>query len=145
MSLRLNDLKPALGASSSRARVGRGIGSGLGKTAGRGHKGSFARKGEDQAWFRRGQTPMQRRLPKIGFRSRSVANTAEVLSYKLDNLEPGEIDFASLRLAKLVPSTAKKAKIVKKGRLTKVFVLKGIESTAGARAMIEATGGSFQE
>lgn len=147
MSLRLNDLKPALGASSSRARVGRGIGSGLGKTAGRGHKGSFARKGggKIKPGFEGGQTPMQRRLPKIGFRSRSVANTAEVLSYKLDNLEPGEIDFASLRLAKLVPSTAKKAKIVKKGRLTKVFVLKVIESTAGARAMIEATGGSFQE
>ncbi len=146
MSLRLNDLKPALGASSSRARVGRGIGSGLGKTAGRGHKGSFARKGGRSSLVSEGgQTPMQRRLPKIGFRSRSVANTAEVLSYKLDNLEPGEIDFASLRLAKLVPSTAKKAKIVKKGRLTKVFVLKGIESTAGARAMIEATGGSFQE
>lgn len=119
----------------------------MGKTAGRGHKGSFARKGggKIKPGFEGGQTPMQRRLPKIGFRSRSVANTAEVLSYKLDNLEPGEIDFASLRLAKLVPSTAKKAKIVKKGRLTKVFVLKGIESTAGARAMIEATGGSFQE
>ncbi|HHW4680909.1 MAG TPA: uL15 family ribosomal protein, partial [Xylella taiwanensis] len=92
-----------------------------------------------------GQTPMQRRLPKIGFRSRSVASTAEVLSYKLGNLEPGEIDFSFLRLAKLVPSTAKKAKIVKKGILTKAFVLKGVATTAGARVVIETAGGSFQE
>ncbi|AXI82979.1 50S ribosomal protein L15 [Xylella taiwanensis] len=147
MTLRLNDLKPACGARFERARVGRGVGSGLGKTSGRGHKGSFARKGggKIKAGFEGGQTPMQRRLPKIGFRSRLLASTVEVLSYKLDNLEPGEIDFSFLRLAKLVPLTAKKAKIVKKGRLTKAFVLKGIAATAGARVLVETAGGSFQE
>jgi large subunit ribosomal protein L15 len=147
MTLRLNDLKPADGARTERTRVGRGIGSGLGKTAGRGHKGSFARKGggKIKAGFEGGQTPMQRRLPKIGFRSKLAKDTAEVLSYQLDKLEAGEVDFAALRAAKLVPTTAKKAKIVKKGDLTKAFVLKGIAATAGAKAAIEAAGGSIQE
>jgi large subunit ribosomal protein L15 len=88
---------------------------------------------------------MQRRLPKIGFRSKIAKDTAEVLSYQLDKLEAGEIDFAALRAAKLVPTTAKKAKIVKKGELTKKFVLKGVAATAGAKAAIEAVGGSVQE
>ncbi len=146
MSLRLNDLKPALGASSSVLGLVAVLVLVWVKQQVAATKGLLlVRVVVRSSLVSKGQTPMQRRLPKIGFRSRSVANTAEVLSYKLDNLEPGEIDFASLRLAKLVPSTAKKAKIVKKGRLTKVFVLKGIESTAGARAMIETTGGSFQE
>ena len=145
--MRLNSLKPADGARKDRVRVGRGIGSGLGKTAGRGHKGSFARKGggKIKAGFEGGQTPMQRRLPKIGFRSKMAKDTAEVLSYQLDNLPAGEIDFAALRAAKLVPSTAKKAKVVLKGELTKKFVLKGVAATAGAKAAIEAAGGSVQE
>ncbi len=147
MTLRLNDLKPAQGARTERTRVGRGIGSGLGKTAGRGHKGSFARKGggKIKAGFEGGQTPMQRRLPKIGFRSKIAKDTAEVLSYQLEKLEAGEIDFAALRAAKLVPTSAKRAKIVKKGELTKKFVLKGVTATAGAKAAIEAAGGSVQE
>ena len=147
MTMRLNELSPAPGARTERTRVGRGIGSGLGKTCGRGHKGSFARKGggKIKAGFEGGQTPMQRRLPKIGFRSKLAKDTAEVLSYQLDKLEAGTIDFAALRAAKLVPSTAKKAKIVKKGEVSKKLVLKGLLATAGARAAIEAAGGSVGE
>lgn len=145
--MRLNTLKPADGAREDRKRVGRGIGSGLGKTAGRGHKGSFARsgKGKIKAGFEGGQMPMQRRLPKIGFRSKLKNDTAEVLLYQLDKMEAGEIDFAALKAAKLVPSNAKQAKIVKKGELTKKFVLKGVLATAGAKAAVEAAGGKVEE
>ena len=145
--MKLNSLKPAKGARGERKRVGRGIGSGLGKTAGRGHKGSFARsgKGKIKAGFEGGQLPMQRRLPKIGFRSKMSKDTAEVLLYQLDKLEAGEVDFAALRAAKLVPNTAKQAKIVKRGEISKKFVLKGVMATAGARAAIEAAGGSLAE
>ena len=116
--MRLNTLKPGEGAREDRKRVGRGIGSGLGKTCGRGHKGSFARsgKGKIKAGFEGGQMPMQMRLPKIGFRSKIKKDTAEVMLYQLDKLEAGEIDFAALRAAKLVPSNAKQAKIVDQGR-----------------------------
>ncbi|WAC64937.1 50S ribosomal protein L15 [Pseudoxanthomonas sp. SL93] len=147
MQMRLNTLKPADGARTERTRVGRGIGSGLGKTAGRGHKGSFARsgKGKIKAKFEGGQMPLIKRLPKVGFRSKLKLDCAEVLSYQLDKLEAGEVDFAALRAAKLVPSTAKRAKIVKKGELSKKFVLKGVAVTAGAKAAIEAAGGSVQE
>ncbi len=145
--MRLNTLQPGEGARTEPRRVGRGIGSGLGKTCGRGHKGSFARagKGKIKAKFEGGQMPLIKRLPKVGFRSKIAGDTAEVLSYHLDKLEAGEIDFAALRAAKLVPSTAKRAKIVKKGELTKKFVLKGVLATAGAKAAIEAAGGSVQE
>ncbi|WP_408950736.1 50S ribosomal protein L15 [Lysobacter sp. Hz 25] len=145
--MRLNTLKPADGAREDRKRVGRGIGSGLGKTAGRGHKGSFARsgKGKIKAGFEGGQMPMQRRLPKIGFRSKLKNDTAEVLLYQLDKLDAGDVDFAALKAAKLVPSTAKQAKIVKKGELTKKFVLKGVLATAGAKAAVEAAGGKVEE
>ena len=104
MTLHLNELSPAPGARKERTRVGRGIGSGLGKTCGRGHKGSFARKGggKIKAGFEGGQTPMQRRLPKVGFRSKIAKDTAEVLSYQLERLEAGEIDFAALRAELLV-------------------------------------------
>jgi large subunit ribosomal protein L15 len=145
--MKLNTLKPADGARQDRKRVGRGIGSGLGKTAGRGHKGSFARsgKGKIKAGFEGGQMPMQRRLPKIGFASLKKKDTAEVLLYQLDKLDAGTIDFAALRAAKLVPSTAKQAKIVKKGEIGTKFVLKGLLATAGARAAIEAAGGQVVE
>ena len=145
--MKLNTLKPADGARKERTRVGRGIGSGLGKTAGRGHKGSFARsgKGKIKAGFEGGQMPMQRRLPKIGFRSKKLQDTAEVLLYQLDKLDAGTVDFAALRDAKLVPSTAKQAKVVKKGEISKKFVLKGVLATAGARAAIEAAGGQVGE
>lgn len=145
--MKLNTLKPADGARKERTRVGRGIGSGLGKTAGRGHKGSFARsgKGKIKAGFEGGQMPMYMRLPKIGFRSKMAKDIAEVMLYKLDALPAGEIDFAALRAAKLVPSTAKRAKLVAKGEVTKAYVLKGIAATAGAKAAIEAAGGSLAE
>jgi len=145
--MKLNTLSPAEGARTERKRVGRGIGSGLGKTAGRGHKGSFARagKGKIKAGFEGGQMPMKKRLPKVGFRSRIKNDTAEVMTYQLERMEAGEIDFAALRAAKLVPANAKQAKIVKKGELSKKFVLKGLLATAGAKAAVEAAGGSLAE
>ncbi|MFA6985272.1 MAG: 50S ribosomal protein L15 [Arenimonas sp.] len=146
MLMKMNTLSPADGARTERRRVGRGIGSGLGKTCGRGHKGSFARsgKGKIKAGFEGGQMPMKKRMPKVGFRSKLKLDTAEVLTYQLDKLDVAEIDFAVLRAAKLVPATAKQAKIVKKGDLTKKFVLKGVLATAGAKAAIEAAGGSVE-
>jgi large subunit ribosomal protein L15 len=145
--MKLNTLKPADGARQDARRVGRGIGSGLGKTAGRGHKGSFARagKGKIKPGFEGGQMPMKKRLPKVGFRSRIKNDTAEVMTYQLERMEAGEIDFAALRAAKLVPANAKQAKIVKKGDLSKKFVLKGLLATAGAKAAVEAAGGSLAE
>ncbi len=144
--MKLNTLKPADGARTERVRVGRGIGSGLGKTAGRGHKGSFARagKGKIKAGFEGGQMPLRKRLPKVGFRSKLKNDTAQVMLYQLDSLE-GTVDFAALRAAKLVPATAKRAKIVKKGDVSKKLVLKGVLATAGARAAIEAAGGKIEE
>ena len=145
--MRLNTLQPADGARRERVRVGRGVGSGLGKTAGRGHKGSYARtgKGKIKAGFEGGQMPLQRRLPKVGFRSKLKALTAEVLLYKLALVDSDVIDFAALRAAKLVPSTAKYAKIVKKGEIDKKITLKGVGVTAGAKVAIEAAGGSIEE
>jgi large subunit ribosomal protein L15 len=144
--MKMNTLKPGEGARKERTRVGRGIGSGLGKTCGRGHKGSYARsgKGKIKPGFEGGQMPMQRRLPKIGFRSKLKLDTAEVLLYKLALVEGDTIDFAALRAAKLVPSSAKQAKIVKKGELTRKITLKGLLTTAGAKAAIEAAGGSVE-
>jgi len=144
--MKMNTLSPAEGARTEPRRVGRGIGSGLGKTCGRGHKGSFARsgKGKIKAGFEGGQMPMKKRMPKVGFRSKLKMDTAEVLTYQLDKLDVSEIDFAVLRAAKLVPATAKQAKLVKKGDLTKKFVLKGVLATAGAKAAIEAAGGSVE-
>jgi large subunit ribosomal protein L15 len=144
--MKLNTLSPAEGARTERKRVGRGIGSGLGKTAGRGHKGSFARagKGKIKAGFEGGQMPMKKRLPKIGFRSRMKHDTAEVMTYQLERMEAGEIDFAALLAAKLVPANAKQAKLVKKGELSKKFVLKGLLATAGAKAAVESAGGSLE-
>lgn len=145
--MKMNTMSPGEGARQDRKRVGRGIGSGLGKTCGRGHKGSFARsgKGKIKPGFEGGQMPMQRRLPKIGFASLKKKDTAEVLLYQLDKLDAGNIDFAALRAAKLVPSTAKFAKIVKRGEVSKKFVLTGLMATAGAKAAIEAAGGSVGE
>ena len=145
--MRLNTLSPAAGSKRVKHRPGRGIGSGLGKTGGRGVKGQTSRSGGGKVrnGFEGGQMPMMMRLPKIGFRSKLKADTAQVLLYQLDKLDAGEIDFAALRAAKLVPSTAKKAKIVKKGDVTKAFVLKGLMATAGAKAAIEAAGGKFEE
>ena len=145
--MKLNTLKPAKGARTERKRVGRGIGSGLGKTAGRGHKGSFARsgKGKIKAGFEGGQMPMHMRLPKIGFNSKKSGDVAEVMLYKLEAMKGDTIDFAALRAAKLVPAGAKRAKVVNRGALSRKVVLKGIAVTAGARAAIEAAGGKVEE
>ncbi len=144
--MHMNTLKPAPGARKERVRVGRGIGSGLGKTCGRGHKGQFARagKGKVKAGFEGGQMPLQRRLPKVGFRSRMSKDTAEVLLYKLALIESDVIDFAALQVAKLVPTSAKTAKIVSKGEINRKITVKGLTATAGARAAIEAAGGSLE-
>lgn len=144
--MRMNTLKPAVGARKEAVRVGRGIGSGLGKTCGRGHKGSFARsgKGKIKAGFEGGQMPLQRRLPKVGFRSKKAHEVSEVLLYKLGALEGDVIDFAALMAAGLVENRAVRAKIVKKGELTRAVTLRGVAVTAGARAAIEAAGGSVE-
>jgi large subunit ribosomal protein L15 len=144
--MRLNTLKPAEGARKERVRVGRGIGSGLGKTAGRGHKGQYARagKGKVKAGFEGGQMPLQRRLPKVGFRSRSSHEVSEVLLYKLESLKADVVDFDALKAAGLIDTRAKRAKIVKKGELKRAVKLKGVAVTAGAKAAIEAAGGSVE-
>src|SRR3546814_16372974 len=115
--MRMNTLSPAEGARQERKRVGRGIGSGLGKTAGRGHKGSFARSGQGKikAGFEGGQMPMHMRLPKVGFRSKLKGDTAQVMLYQLDQLE-GDLDFPVLPAAKLVPASAKALKSVDQGK-----------------------------
>ena len=145
--MKLNTIKRAAGALTAPKRVGRGIGSGLGKTCGRGHKGSFARagKGKIKAGFEGGQMPMHMRLPKIGFRSKMAKDAAEVLLYKLDRLPAGEVSLESLLAANLVPSGTKRVKLVKKGEVSKAFVLKGVTVTAGARVAIEAAGGRIEE
>jgi large subunit ribosomal protein L15 len=144
--MRLNTLKPAKGSRKVRVRVGRGIGSGLGKTAGRGHKGQFARtgKGKVKPGFEGGQMPMQRRLPKVGFRSKLQRDVSEVLLYQLDSLKGDTIDFDVLKAAGLVATRAKRVKIVKKGEIKRAVKLKGVATTAGAKAAIEAAGGSVE-
>lgn len=144
--MRLNTLKPADGARKDRVRVGRGIGSGLGKTAGRGHKGQYARagKGKVKAGFEGGQMPLQRRLPKVGFRSKKAHEVSEVLLYQLDSLKADVVDFDVLKAAGLIATRAERAKIVKKGEIKRAVKLKGIAVTAGAKAAIEAAGGSVE-
>ena len=144
--MRLNTLKPAKGSRKVRVRVGRGMGSGLGKTAGRGHKGQFARtgKGKVKPGFEGGQMPMQRRLPKVGFRSKLARDTSEVLLYKLDSIKGDAIDFAALKTAGLIDTRAIRAKVVKKGEIKRAVKLKGVAATAGAKAAIIAAGGSVE-
>jgi large subunit ribosomal protein L15 len=141
--MRLNTIKPAEGSTKARRRVGRGIGSGLGKTAGRGHKGQKSRSGGfHKTGFEGGQMPLQRRLPKRGFISRLADDTAEVRLSDLAKLPVADIDFLALRAAGLVPARAKAAKVIKTGKLEKAVKLTGIAATKGARAAIEAAGGS---
>ena len=144
--MRLNTLKPAKGARRERVRVGRGIGSGLGKTAGRGHKGQYARTGggKVKAGFEGGQMPLHRRLPKVGFRSKMARDSQEVLLYRLASVKGDTIDLASLREAGLVDARAKRVKIVKKGEIDRAVKLSGVLATAGAKAAIEAAGGSIE-
>jgi large subunit ribosomal protein L15 len=141
--MRLNTIKPAEGSTKSRRRVGRGIGSGLGKTAGRGHKGQKSRSGGfHKVGFEGGQMPLQRRLPKRGFVSTTRNDTAEVRLSDLAKLPVAEIDFLTLKAAGIVSTLAKSAKVIKAGALTKAVKLTGIAVTKGAKAAIEAAGGS---
>ena len=140
----LSSLHPAPGARSARKRVGRGTGSGLGKTAGRGHKGQKSRSGGfHKVGFEGGQMPLQRRLPKRGFISLARNDTAEVRLSDLAKLPVDEIDFLALKSAGIVPALAKQAKVIKSGEITKAVKLTGIAATKGARAAIEAAGGSL--
>ncbi|MBX3646931.1 MAG: 50S ribosomal protein L15 [Rhodocyclaceae bacterium] len=141
--MELNNLKPAAGAKHAKRRVGRGIGSGLGKTAGRGHKGQTSRAGGfHKVGFEGGQMPLQRRLPKRGFVSLTRARNVEIRLSDLERLPVGEVDLLVLQQAGVVPGDALSAKVILSGKLTKKIVLKGVGATKGARAAIEAAGGS---
>jgi large subunit ribosomal protein L15 len=141
--MELNTLKPADGSKKARRRVGRGIGSGLGKTAGRGHKGQKSRSGGyHKVGFEGGQMPLQRRLPKRGFKSAQLKFNDEVTLGDLEKLGAAEVDLLALKAAKLVSQLAQTVKVIKSGELTKKVTLKGIGATAGAKAAIEAAGGS---
>ena len=141
--MRLNSLKPAPGSKSARHRVGRGIGSGWGKTAGRGHKGQRARSGGfHKVGFEGGQMPLHRRLPKRGFNSPTREDIAEVRTSELQGLSITDIDLAALQAAGIVPHRALAAKVILSGELKRKVALKGISATAGAKAAIEAAGGS---
>jgi large subunit ribosomal protein L15 len=142
--MELNTIKPAGGAKKARRRVGRGIGSGLGKTAGRGHKGQKSRAGGyHKVGFEGGQMPLQRRLPKRGFKSALLKLNAEITLSQLEVLGADEVDLLTLKQAGLVPQLVKNVKVIKSGELSKKVVLKGIGATAGAKAIIEAAGGSL--
>jgi len=144
--MKLNELKPAPGAKQTRHRVGRGIGSGWGKTAGLGHKGQRARAGGyHKVGFEGGQMPLHRRLPKRGFASRSRNATAEVRLSDLQEMQATEIDFAVLRAERVVPREALNAKVILSGKLQRKLTLKGVKASKGARAAIEAAGGRYEE
>jgi large subunit ribosomal protein L15 len=141
--MELNTLKPAAGSKKPRRRVGRGIGSGLGKTAGRGHKGQKSRAGGyHKVGFEGGQMPLQRRLPKRGFKSQALKFNAEVTLADLQALGQPEVDLLTLKQAGLVPQLAKKVKVIKTGELRIAVKLTNVAATAGAKAAIEAAGGS---
>jgi large subunit ribosomal protein L15 len=144
--MELNNLKPAAGSNKPCRRVGRGIGSGLGKTAGRGHKGQKSRTGGfHKVGFEGGQMPIQRRLPKRGFVSLTAGDTAEVLLSVIDKLPVDQIDILVLKQAGLISARAKTAKVVMTGSISRAVKLQGLTATKAARAAIEAAGGSFQD
>lgn len=143
--MRLNTLKPAVGSKRESTRVGRGIGSGLGKTSGRGHKGQHARKGGyHKVGFEGGQMPLQRRLPKRGFRSALSAFSAEVRLGELNKVKGDVIDLAALKSAQIVAATVTHAKVFMSGKLTRAITLKGIAATKGAAAAIAQAGGKVE-
>ncbi len=142
--MELNGIKPAAGAKHAKRRVGRGIGSGLGKTAGRGHKGQKSRSGGyHKVGFEGGQMPLQRRLPKRGFKSALLKFNAEVTLGDLEKLGAAEVDVLSLKQAGLIAEIAKVVKVINTGTLSKAIKLTGIGATAGAKSAIEAAGGSL--
>jgi large subunit ribosomal protein L15 len=145
MTMRLNDMKPAAGARKARLRVGRGASAGQGKTCGRGVKGQRARKGGyHKVGFEGGQMPLQRRLPKVGFRSAMQATRAEVRLDELAKVDGTVIDLDALKKANIIPTFASQAKVVLSGELKKAVTLKGIGATKGAREAIEKAGGKIE-
>lgn len=143
--MRLNTLKPAEGAKRTAKRVGRGAGSGLGKTCGLGHKGQKSRSGgKVQVGFEGGQMPIQRRLPKIGFTSHMAMTTAEIRLNELNKVDADVIDLAALKAANLINKNIKRAKVIKSGEVTKSVTISGLKVTAGAKAAIEAAGGKVE-
>jgi large subunit ribosomal protein L15 len=141
--MQINNIKPSAGSKHAKRRVGRGIGSGLGKTAGRGHKGQKSRAGGyHKVGFEGGQMPLARRLPKRGFKSAQLKFNGEVSLSDLERLGVDEVDLVTLKAARLVGQLVKMVKVIKSGELTRKLTLKGIGSTAGAKAAIEAVGGS---
>ena len=141
--MELNTIKPSDGSKKARRRVGRGIGSGLGKTAGRGHKGQKSRAGGyHKVGFEGGQMPLQRRLPKRGFKSTTLKFRSEITLTDLERLGVDKVDLVVLKSARLVGELIKVIKVVKTGELTRKIALEGIGATAGAKAVIEALGGS---
>jgi large subunit ribosomal protein L15 len=143
--MRLNTLKPAQGAKQVRKRVGRGIGCGLGKTCGRGHKGQKARAGGfHKVGFEGGQMPLQRRLPKVGFTSPKLGLTAEIRLHELGKVQAETIDLEALKAQKLVPQQTKRVKIIAAGELNKAVKIRGLAVTKGAKIAIESAGGSIE-
>jgi large subunit ribosomal protein L15 len=144
--MHLNTLQPSPGSRKNGKRVGRGIGSGLGKTCGRGHKGQKSRSGGfTKIGFEGGQMPLQRRLPKVGFASRSTKLSAEVRLYELTKVDADVVDLAALIAANIVPAFTQKAKVISSGEIDKAVNLKGIKVTPGARKAIEAAGGKIED
>lgn len=143
--MRLNNLKPAEGSRPSRKRVGRGIGSGLGKTCGRGHKGQHSRSGGyHKVGFEGGQMPLQRRLPKVGFTSRKAQYMAEIRLPELTKVEGDVVDLLALKAANIIGHQIKRAKVILSGELDKAVTVRGLGVTKGARAAIEAAGGKVE-
>jgi large subunit ribosomal protein L15 len=144
--MRLNDLSPSKGAKKEGKRKGRGHAAGQGKTGGRGHKGQHARSGGyHKVGFEGGQMPLQRRLPKVGFRSRMAKYTAELRLHELELPEADVVDLEALKKANLVPAFVTKVKVIKSGEIKKAVKLKGLAVTKGARADIEKAGGSIED
>ena len=144
--MRLNTIKPGAGSKKDAKRVGRGIGSGFGKTCGRGHKGQKSRAGGfHKVGFEGGQMPLQRRLPKVGFGSRLSRTTAEVRLHELAHVDADVIDLAALQQANVVSRITRRVKVFASGSIDKAVTLKGIQVTRGARAAIEAAGGKVED
>jgi large subunit ribosomal protein L15 len=143
--MKLNNVKPAAGSKTARKRVGRGIGSGLGKTAGRGHKGQHSRSGGyHKVGFEGGQLPIQRRLPKVGFATSANRFTGEVRLYQLNDLKEDVIDLEVLKAAKVVSNEARKVKVIARGEIQRAVTIKGLAVSAGAKKAIEAAGGQVE-
>lgn len=143
--MKLNSIKPAEGSRSARKRVARGVGSGLGKTAGRGHKGQKARSGGfHKTGFEGGQMPLQRRLPKVGFRSAVNRDTREVRLYQINDSGLDVVDLEALKKARIVPAATRKVKLINTGKLERAVTVRGLAVTAGAASAIEAAGGKVE-